>query len=139
MDRSIDDTEDPYPFSKNIPRGTCLSRLLVRLDLVIALDGLGVRGGRAVVVVAAAAAAARLVLVRGGGGGPVVRGLAGLRFLRSLLLRAGLRAGRGRLYDDVCHAPSRAAFVVLRDLLVVFWVGELGDYVPGVQEPGDVA
>lgn len=72
--------------------------LLVRLDLVIALDGLGVRGGRAIVVVAAAAAVARLVLVRGGGG-PVVRGLAGLCFLRRslllLLLCTGLRTGRG--------------------------------------------
>lgn len=101
---------------------------------MIALDGLGVRGGCAIVVVAATvAAAARLVLVWGGGGA-VVRGLAGLWFWRFLLLRAGLWTGRGRLYDDICHAPPCAAFVVLRDLLVFVWVGVLGDYVPGVQD-----
>lgn len=109
--------------------------LLVRLDLVVPFDSLGVRRRRTVVVVAIAAAARLVRRGRsgggGGGGGPVVHRLAVFRLLLLLRLRLWLLVGLGRLHVDVCYAA--AVLVVLRYALVVVGLGELGDYVPGVE------
>lgn len=124
--------------------------LVLGLDLVVALDGLGVSRGREARGPIAGALAA---ILRGGGGGggsagggAVVRvaaleGLLGARLLR-LLLAAG-RGGllvRRRLDEDVGHAAALAA-VLARDpaLVLLVVVGESGDDVPGVDQAGDLS
>lgn len=122
--------------------------LLVRLDLVVALDSLGVRRRSALAVVAAAGAGGlgrvcrRGADVGGGGGRPVVHWLGVFWLLLRVVLglRIGLGMGMGCWHDDVGYALAAdvAVLVVVGYPLVVVRLGEFGDDVPGVEKPGDL-
>lgn len=112
---------------------------------MITLDSLSVRRRSMLAIVGATAS---LVLVRGAASGIGVvsrgravvhwRALFGLLLLGSL---AGLGVVRSAVNEDVFHtsaAATIAVFVVLRHAFILVCVGELGDYVPGVDEAGDL-
>lgn len=117
---------------------------------MITLDGLSVRRRGMIAIVGASAS---LVLTRGASSGVVVvvvsrdRPVVRWRALFWLLLLwlwclAGLAGGMGRLNEYVFYtraAAAMAVLVVLRHALILVCVGELGDYVPGVDGAGDVA
>lgn len=111
-------------------------RLVVGLDLVVALDGLGVRGrGRGATLVVAVCRACRrrrsgVVIAVAVASAAVVR--VRRRSVRRLRLRLGLALGL--LDEDV----DVAALVVRRDRFVLVGFGELGDDVPSVQEARDL-
>lgn len=115
---------------------------------MITLDSLSICRRRVLVVAAAATAAGHIrrraagIVVVGRRGGCAVVGLAAVfRLLLGLVVRL-LRLSVRRWDEDVCYVRAVAVtltiLVVLGHRLIVYRVGEFGDYVPGVQKARDL-